>query len=292
METILEDSMTIPFGGKHLVAVLSIPANASDVQTAVILTHGAGGDMNFKHLVSLAHALSSNGLLCLRFTCKGLNLVYRVKAYHAVWEYLKNLEKFTIRNIFLGERCLFLSARCVEKPAGCTDSDSVSPVSHVSVKQRTLQSLMSLWNATLARISSTLLSRDWTLARSILGRSMGSRAASALARQLSGGSEDALQGLVCLSFPLHPPGQTHTHRQRSEDLRALPKEVPVLFLSGTADNMCEKILLDDVLKEMKSPATVHWIEGGSHGLIVKGRAEESVLDEVNSHVVSWILEHT
>ncbi|XP_055726485.1 testis-expressed protein 30 [Salvelinus fontinalis] len=226
METIQEDSMTIPFGAKHLVAVLSIPANASDVQTAVILTHGAGGDMNFKHLVSLAHALSSNGLLCLRFTCKGLNLVYRVKAYHAVWEYLKNLEKFTIRNIFLG------------------------------------------------------------------GRSMGSRAASALARQLSGGSEDALQGLVCLSFPLHPPGLTHTHRQRSEDLRALPKKVPVLFLSGTADNMCEKILLDGVLKEMKSPATVHWIEGGSHGLTVKGRAEESVLDEVNSHVISWILEHT
>ncbi|XP_041721654.1 testis-expressed protein 30 [Coregonus clupeaformis] len=89
METIQEDSMTIPFGAKHLVAVLSIPANSSDVQTAVILTHGAGGDMNFKHLVSLAHALSSNGLLCLRFTCKGLNLVYRVKAYHAVWEYAK-----------------------------------------------------------------------------------------------------------------------------------------------------------------------------------------------------------
>ena len=71
--------------------------------------------------------------------------------------------------LFLPERCLFLSARCVEKPAGCTASDCVSPVSHVSVKQRTLQSLMSLWNATLARISSTLLSRDWTLARRMLG---------------------------------------------------------------------------------------------------------------------------
>ena len=47
--------------------------------------------------------------------------------------------------LLLPERCLFLSARCVEKPAGCTDSDSVSWVSHVSVKQRTLQSLMSLW---------------------------------------------------------------------------------------------------------------------------------------------------
>ena len=71
--------------------------------------------------------------------------------------------------LFLPERCLFLSARCVEKPVGCTASDSVFPVSHVSVKQRTLQSLMSLWNATLARISTTLLSRDWTLARRMLG---------------------------------------------------------------------------------------------------------------------------
>lgn len=66
--------------------------------------------------------------------------------------------------------------------------------------------------------------------------------------------------------------------------------VPILFCAD--DFSFVQILLDDVLKEMKSPAAVHWIEGGSHGLIVKGRAEESVLDEVNSHVVSWILEHT
>ena len=38
--------------------------------------------------------------------------------------------------LFLPERCLFLWVRCVMKPAGCTDSDSVSRVSHVSVKQR------------------------------------------------------------------------------------------------------------------------------------------------------------
>ncbi|XP_029568197.1 testis-expressed protein 30 [Salmo trutta] len=228
MGTFQEDRLNIIFGKKQIVAVrvvLSVPANASAVQTAVILTHGAGGDMNLKHLVSLAHVLASNGLLCLRFTCKGLNLVYRVKAYNAVWEHLKYLKKFTIRQVFF---------------VGC---------------------------------------------------SMGARAASALARQLSGRPEDAVAGLVCLSFPLHPPGQTHTHRQRSEDLRGLPKEVPVLFLSGTADNMCEKILLEDVVKEMKCPTTVHWIEGGNHGLTMKGRAEESVLDEVNSKVLSWILEH-
>lgn len=70
---------------------------------------------------------------------------------------------------------------------------------------------------------------------------MGCRAATALARQLSDESQEAVRGVICLSFPLHPPGQTRTHRQRSEDLRALPEKVPVLFVSGTEDNMCDRV---------------------------------------------------
>lgn len=70
---------------------------------------------------------------------------------------------------------------------------------------------------------------------------MGSRAAAALARQLSEEAEDAVQGLVCLSFPLHPPAQTRAHLQRSEDLRELPKHTSVLFVSGTDDNMCDRV---------------------------------------------------
>jgi hypothetical protein len=69
---------------------------------------------------------------------------------------------------FLPERCLFLSARCMTKPGGSTFIDNIPRVSHASVKQRMLQYLMPLWKATLARISSTLLSSDWTLVSSIL----------------------------------------------------------------------------------------------------------------------------
>lgn len=83
--TDFQDRVKVPFGTKHLDACLCVPASVKHVHTAVILTHGAGGDMNFRHLVSLAHTLASNGFFCLRFTCKGLNLAYRVKAYHAVW---------------------------------------------------------------------------------------------------------------------------------------------------------------------------------------------------------------
>lgn len=71
---------------------------------------------------------------------------------------------------------------------------------------------------------------------------MGCRAAVALARQLSADEpEEMAEGVICLSFPLHPPGQTQAHRQRSEDLRALPEHLPVLFVSGTEDHMCERV---------------------------------------------------
>lgn len=74
------------------------------------------------------------------------------------------------------------------------------------------------------------------------GRSMGARAAVALGRHLCVKEEVRVQGLLCVSFPLHPPGQTHAHVKRSEDLRAL-SHIPVLFVSGTADNMCQQVSL-------------------------------------------------
>ncbi|XP_075334656.1 LOW QUALITY PROTEIN: testis-expressed protein 30 [Odontesthes bonariensis] len=80
----IKETVKVPFGTKYLDAALCVPVSVT-VHTAVVLTHGAGGDMNFRQLVSLAHALASQGFLCLRFTCKGLNLVYRVKPCHAVW---------------------------------------------------------------------------------------------------------------------------------------------------------------------------------------------------------------
>ncbi|KAG7260498.1 hypothetical protein CRUP_006583 [Coryphaenoides rupestris] len=229
MEKFVEEVVKVPFGVKHLDATLCVPTKAEDVSRAVLLTHGAGGDMNYKHLVSVARALASSGALCLRFTCKSLNMPYRVKAYNAVWEYLTTLEKFSIRHIFLG------------------------------------------------------------------GRSMGSRAAVALARQLSEASAGAgaglLAGVICLSFPLQRLGQAHAHRQRSKDLLALPEEMPVLIVSGTVDNLCYRALLERVVKNMKAAVDVHWLEGGSHGLAVRGRPEESVFDEVNSRVVTWTTKH-
>uniref|UniRef100_A0A8C7WXU1 Uncharacterized protein n=1 Tax=Oryzias sinensis TaxID=183150 RepID=A0A8C7WXU1_9TELE len=71
--------------------------------------------MNFRHLASLARALASDGLLCLRFTCRALNLAYRMKAYHAAWNYLKSQGKFAVKSIYLGGNLQILPA-CVALP--------------------------------------------------------------------------------------------------------------------------------------------------------------------------------
>ncbi len=53
---------------------------------------------------------------------------------------------------------------------GITAVSRTEGVSHVSIKQRMLQSLMSRWKLILALRSSILFSKDWTLASRILGR--------------------------------------------------------------------------------------------------------------------------
>ncbi|KAG7261852.1 hypothetical protein CRUP_006913, partial [Coryphaenoides rupestris] len=86
-------------------------------------------------------------------------------------------------------------------------------------------------------------------------------AAVALARQLSEASAGAgaglLAGVICLSFPLHPLGQTHAHRQRNENLLVLPEEMPVLFVSGTADDIKQFSMIGDC--QVPSQPMLEWI---------------------------------
>ena len=61
----------------------------------IILTHGAGGDMNHGSLQSAAEAVSKEGFTCVRFTCKSLNLVYRTRVFKSVL--VGDLEIFRIK---------------------------------------------------------------------------------------------------------------------------------------------------------------------------------------------------
>ncbi|KAJ6667372.1 hypothetical protein lerEdw1_016493 [Lerista edwardsae] len=213
-----EAKVKIPFGTNYLDAVFSIPDKI--LPYAVVLTHGASGDMNFFHLISLANYLASHGFLCLRFTCKSLNLIYRAKAYKAVVEYLRSSGDYNLSGIFLG------------------------------------------------------------------GRSMGSRAAASVTCQADQDNDSFIQGLICLSYPLHRPKlQT---KLRDEDLPFIKS--PVLFVSGTADEMCDKHLLESVAVKMKATNKIHWIEKANHSMAVKGRTTDDILLEINMQVLSWIKE--
>lgn len=64
--------------------MFTVPDDVNAGSATVVLTHGAGGDMRIKQLESLARALACAGILCLRFTCRAVNFVYRVRAYSAV----------------------------------------------------------------------------------------------------------------------------------------------------------------------------------------------------------------
>uniref|UniRef100_A0A8D0CAD5 KANL3/Tex30 alpha/beta hydrolase-like domain-containing protein n=1 Tax=Salvator merianae TaxID=96440 RepID=A0A8D0CAD5_SALMN len=220
MSDYTESNMKIPFGNKYLDAVITIPEKMRPY--AVILTHGASGDMNFSHLVSLASYLVSHGFLCLRFTCKSLNIVYRTKAYKAVVEYLRSSADYRLSGIFLG------------------------------------------------------------------GRSMGSRAAASLTRQADQDNDNYVQGLICLSYPLHRP-KLYT-KLRDEDLLLIKS--PVLFVSGTADELCDQKLLETVARKMRAPTKIHWIEQAKHSMAVPGRPTDDILLEINLQVLSWIKELT
>nr|XP_028584018.1 testis-expressed protein 30 [Podarcis muralis]XP_028584019.1 testis-expressed protein 30 [Podarcis muralis]XP_028584020.1 testis-expressed protein 30 [Podarcis muralis]XP_028584021.1 testis-expressed protein 30 [Podarcis muralis]XP_028584022.1 testis-expressed protein 30 [Podarcis muralis] len=213
-----ETSVKIPFGSKYLDALFSIPEKK--LPYAVILTHGASGDMNFSHLVSLANYLASHGFLCLRFTCKSLNIIYRTKAYKAVVEYLRSSGNYTLSGIFLG------------------------------------------------------------------GRSMGSRAAASVIRQADQDNDSFIQGLICLSYPLHRP-KLHS-KLRDEDLLSIKS--PVLFVSGDTDEMCDKQLLDGVAVKMQAPKKIHWVEKANHSMAARGRNADDISMEINRQVLSWIKE--
>lgn len=67
---------------------------------------------------------------------------------------------------------------------------------------------------------------------------MGSRAAASVLRHSELDDADGfVRGLICISYPLHHPKQQH--KLRDEDLFRI--KGPVLFVSGSADEMCEKV---------------------------------------------------
>lgn len=89
------------------------------------------------------------------------------------------------------------------------------------------------------------------------GRSMGGRMCSvAVAEGLPA------DGLLLISYPLHPPGKPGT--ARTEHFPRLA--VPCLFVSGTRDAFGTPEELEAATSAIPGPVTHRWIEGKDHGL--------------------------
>jgi len=103
------------------------------------------------------------------------------------------------------------------------------------------------------------------------GHSFGGRMTSTAASE---SPLDAVHGLVFFAFPLHQPGRPDT--KRAEHLNAVT--VPMLFLSGTRDELASPALLQSVCKKLGERATLHSLDTADHGFHTLKRSRKSAED--------------
>ena len=95
------------------------------------------------------------------------------------------------------------------------------------------------------------------------GRSMGGRMTTMVAADADlGGPVARLAGLICICYPLHPPGKPD--KLRVEHLPDI--HVPCLFISGTRDPFGLPDELEEWTSTIPAPVEHMWIEGGRHDL--------------------------
>lgn len=108
------------------------------------------------------------------------------------------------------------------------------------------------------------------------GKSYGGRIATHVAAD---GAQ--MDGLVLLSYPLHPPGKP----ERLRDAHLADVGAPMLVVQGTRDAFAAGDLLE---RTFEGRATIVRIEGGDHSLRVKGRPASDVQDEIAGAVVTFV----
>lgn len=116
------------------------------------------------------------------------------------------------------------------------------------------------------------------------GHSFGGRMTSLAAAQAP---LEHVRGLVFFSFPLHPAGKPAT--ERAEHLSQV--SVPLLFLSGTRDELADLTLLRPVRERLGDRATLHLLDTADHGFKVQKRSrqsEEDVFVEMARVIAGWI----
>jgi predicted alpha/beta-hydrolase family hydrolase len=100
------------------------------------------------------------------------------------------------------------------------------------------------------------------------GQSYGGRQASMLLAETPVVEQPKLaDGLLLLSYPLHPPG--HPEKPRTQHLHEI--EVPVMFVSGTRDPFGTIDEIESARKLIPSKTLLLPVEGAGHDLGFKGK---------------------
>ena len=94
-------------------------------------------------------------------------------------------------------------------------------------------------------------------------------------------------GLVFVGFPLHPVGRPSTERAKHlNDVK-----VPMLFLQGTRDGLCDLSQLRSAVDRLGRPTTIHLLEGADHAFHIparSGRTDEEIRREMIDVLDGWI----
>lgn len=102
-------------------------------------------------------------------------------------------------------------------------------------------------------------------------------------------SESPLEGVIGLAlfaFPLYPRGKPDT--KRADHLVGV--NVPMLFLSGSRDELADLVLLEPVCQKLPH-ATLHILDTADHGFRILKRSRkntEDVFVEMARVTAEWI----
>jgi predicted alpha/beta-hydrolase family hydrolase len=116
------------------------------------------------------------------------------------------------------------------------------------------------------------------------GKSFGGRMTSQAqaASPLSG-----VRGLAFLGFPLHAPGKPSLERGS----HLLEVRVPMLFLQGTRDDFASLALLQPLVAQLDSRATLELFEDADHSFHVparSGRKDPAILGDLLDRAADWL----
>jgi uncharacterized protein len=140
--------------------------------------------------------------------------------------------------------------------------------------------LVAAWEAAYEFLKNCGLEVDRIVAA---GKSLGGRIAS----QMVAKGQLPVEGLIFLGYPLHRMGDATT----LHDSHLYSITVPMLFIEGTRDTLCDLGALAGVLARLKAPHDLLTIEGGDHSFNVPksaGLNPDGIYTRIVAEAAKWL----